>query len=203
MDSDNNKRINISLNPESAKQLRLAAIEKYENMRSVSRLIEDLVTDFAIIPPNAAQVKAAQTEHIKKVHLDAGCCSSGFCGVNPEDEIQCQTCGTLFRTMPLPGLRCPICFGQNLKNIEDEYWERIEAILAEAKAIITDEERQEALKKSLEESIATRKKIEEREKLEKKKQREAKKKSLKSRPGTCTPLEYITTRLPSRDKTIL
>jgi hypothetical protein len=40
--ANENERLNISLDPEIAKQLRHAALEKYGNSRSLSKLIEDM-----------------------------------------------------------------------------------------------------------------------------------------------------------------
>jgi Zn finger protein HypA/HybF involved in hydrogenase expression len=134
------ERINISLNPKTAKKLRLAAIEKYGNMRSTSRLIEDLIIAAFVNIPDIDAIKAARIEYIKQVRsgtLNAGC-KNNFCELSPEQFIHCPSCGALFHMVPSSLLCCPCCRGSTLKQLEDEAAYKLQGELHQS-ALLTEE----------------------------------------------------------------
>ena len=127
-------RIELSLDPEIITLLRTVAIKKYGNLRSVSRLIEDLAA--AMCPecgdihihelktPNIdiEAIKAARLEYMKRTNMANVNCSYGefgSCSFSPERNVSCRTCGALFITYPSLSLCCPDCRSLDLSYIDD------------------------------------------------------------------------------------
>lgn len=119
------ERINISLHPEVAKKLRMKAVEKYGNMRSLSRLIEDLADLGLADIPTPEEIKRARIDHILDVIRDpanAKCIVTadgmpGTCGRQPERGFKCLNCEELFEVLSPPAC-CPICRSTDLEEVD-------------------------------------------------------------------------------------
>ena len=120
------ERIELSLEPETIKLLRTVAIEKYGNMRSVSRLIEDLAV--AMCPecgdihirevPNTDTdaVKANREEYCLKFMEEQAVPVCWPCGKNWVDTFVCCKCDCEF-TIPIPDAKyCPACGSTNISR---------------------------------------------------------------------------------------
>lgn len=114
------ERINISLNPEVAKQLRLDAIEKYGNLRSMSKLIEDLIAEYHV-KPDIEAIEATRTEYeaeFNKTLDDLIKSKKGHtCGMGRYRSYKCEVCGTEFDMIPVNVKFCPACCGPNPKYV--------------------------------------------------------------------------------------
>lgn len=125
------ERIELSLDPETIKLLRTVAIKKYGNLRSVSRLVEDLVA--AMCPecgdihiqemPNIdiEAMKAAREKWIAEEieRFSTLPSKTRFCGEEDRTVI-CNTCASEFT--PLPGEMnfCCACGGKDLRFMKED-----------------------------------------------------------------------------------
>jgi len=93
------ERIELSLDPETIKLLRTVAIKKYGNLRSVSRLVEDMLKEAD--QPDTAAIMADREAHIQKLAKDWG----------PEwqESFWCNTCGAEFYVGYNTAKYCPMC----------------------------------------------------------------------------------------------
>ncbi len=114
------ERINISLDSEIAKQLRLAAMEKYGNSRSASRLIEDMIKEYAN-KPDIEAMRAARTKYEADYDTAIKAMPKGkkLCGVEFYKWYKCETCDGKFQTTPMDAKHCPACGGSKIKNDPD------------------------------------------------------------------------------------
>jgi rubrerythrin len=113
-----NERINISINSEIAKKLRITAIEKYGNMRSMSKLIEDLATsndkdDIEAIKKTRIEYEKAEEDSFNA--MLKGNRRGKTCGMRQYRDFECEVCGTKFEAVPLNIKYCPACRSQQLK----------------------------------------------------------------------------------------
>lgn len=113
------ERIELSLEPETVKLLRTVAIKKYGNMRSVSRLIEDLtiamcpecgdiqIQEMPNIDPEAA--KANREEYCLKFMEEQDHPICWPCGRGWMQVFVCKACQCEFN-IPIPDAKyCPAC----------------------------------------------------------------------------------------------
>jgi hypothetical protein len=122
-----NERINISLDPEIAKQLRRAALEKYGNSRSLSTFIEDMFkgqdkpieeNEIDIEGIKAARKKyaAKYNETMDQLFFNVGDYRSA-CGSGAFRSYRCKTCDAEFETMVTDAKSCPSCHQSVLEMI--------------------------------------------------------------------------------------
>ena len=120
-----NERINISLDPVIAKQMRRAALEKYGNYRSFSTFIEDMFkgqdkpigeNEIDIEGIKAAREKyaAKYNETMDQVFFKFGDYKSA-CGSGAFRSYRCKTCDAEFETMVTDAKCCPSCHQSNLE----------------------------------------------------------------------------------------
>jgi hypothetical protein len=122
--ANENERINISLDPEIAKQLRHAALEKYGNSRSLSKLIEDLAKGLNKI--DIEEIKAARqkcatdlNDEMDKVFFRFGDYRS-VCGASLFHDFRCKICDAEFQTTFSDARYCPSCHSDVIQIPTDE-----------------------------------------------------------------------------------
>lgn len=121
------ERIELSLDSEVIKQLRYDAIKRYNNLRSVSRLIEDMVRANTPKPDIQAIKKDREkyvAEEIERYRNMPG--NTRLCGLDV--STKCNTCDNEFDTIPGEANFCPACSGRDLRFMnkkEDTIYGRI------------------------------------------------------------------------------
>jgi predicted Zn-ribbon and HTH transcriptional regulator len=120
------ERVNISLDPEIAKQLRRMALEKYGNSRSLSNLIEDMAKglDNKIEMDNKLaeeekidieEIKAEREKYATELNNDMDRVffhlgnHKSACGSGAFQNFRCKTCGAEFETVVTDARSCPSC----------------------------------------------------------------------------------------------
>jgi predicted Zn-ribbon and HTH transcriptional regulator len=107
------ERIELSLDSETVKLLRTAAIKKYGNLRSVSRLIGDLAAAMRPIDIKAIKKerKAIRSKHEKMMVLyrNHSPDAMGYDPASWQKAFQCNTCGAEFRITHGDAKYCPMC----------------------------------------------------------------------------------------------
>jgi hypothetical protein len=121
LDNMTKERIELSLDSEVIKQLRIDAIQKYNNLRSVSRLIEDMVRA-NIHKPDIQAIKADREKYKTEwmeAELELLRDKSGgmLCSPAPP-QVKCNTCDSEFDPFPFEGNFCPTCSGQDLRLMD-------------------------------------------------------------------------------------
>jgi hypothetical protein len=126
-----NKPINISLEPEIAKQMRRAALEKYGNSRSFSKFIEDMFTALDKPDIDIEAIKSEREAYIAEYIKDLDTLyfqGSSACGMDAFRWYRCETCGAEFETLPGDDKYCPSCSQRDPSVIPNSYEEKLETI---------------------------------------------------------------------------
>lgn len=137
--ANENERINISLGPEIAKQLRHAAIEKYGNSRSLSKLIEDMAKGLDNKNDKIDKIAEVEKNDIEGIKAARQKCVTDFC--NDMDSVffrsgnylpvcgalnllfqtyRCKVCDAEFETIFPDGKYCPSCRSDVIRIPTDE-----------------------------------------------------------------------------------
>ena len=134
-----NTRIDITLSPETVERIRRASFEKYKNMRSTSKLIEELILEGL----GAGNIEAIQAEReewiaeITKETVELMKRKGGSICRNPLHWI-CGNCGAEFEvTIRSDAKYCPVCRSDRIRVLAEEektIWQRIyEVAISERK----------------------------------------------------------------------
>jgi Zn finger protein HypA/HybF involved in hydrogenase expression len=116
------KRLDISIDPEIALQMRQGSVMRYGNNRSLSHLIEELFENFK---------KHADPKELtaRRDRYDAWCKDNyGFWNKDNVENVviigissfKCNTCYATFSTRPTDGKCCPACHSLDLELTHDE-----------------------------------------------------------------------------------
>jgi hypothetical protein len=126
-----NERINISLDPEIAKQMRRAALEKYGNYRSFSKFIGDMFTGLDKPDIDIEAIKSEREAYIAEYTQDLDTLyfqGSRACAMDAFRWYRCETCGAEFETLPGDDRYCPSCSQRDPKVISKSLEEQLEPI---------------------------------------------------------------------------
>ena len=114
-----NMRIDISVPDEIAEQLKQDSIKKYGNLRSVSKLITDLVMESR--PQDIAAIKTERLGWIAEIIIkdDLATKKGTICSL-AIPILRCQNCDAEFSVIIRSDAKyCPACRGSDLKPITD------------------------------------------------------------------------------------
>jgi len=108
------KRLDISIDEDTAQEMQEEALRRYRNSRSLSKMIEEMWRDRKV-PITIEEIKAKR-EHYekwydkneKKLHL-----------AREELDLKCNTCEAYFMTQPTDARYCPACGGIDLAIDDD------------------------------------------------------------------------------------
>ena len=106
------EHIMFSLEPETAKRIRDMSVKRYDDLKSMSRLIEDLVNDEnQTDKPDIEAIKADRQSRIDEyISNEAnGIDSCGACGLGVGQFFACTICGAEFKALPSDAKFCPAC----------------------------------------------------------------------------------------------
>lgn len=107
-------RIDLSLPPEMVSRLRIASLEKYGNMRSMSRLVEDMLAAGMQQPDDPEAIKARREDYCIKFMEEQQTAICWACGRPWQDHFVCKACHCEF-VSPLPDAKyCTACGGTDI-----------------------------------------------------------------------------------------
>jgi hypothetical protein len=109
------KRLDISINGDTAQEMREEAVRRYKNNRSLSRMIEELWEDRRE-PPVIEMIKASRKEYEKWYHKN----EKKYDVLRRELALKCNTCEAYFMTSPTDAEYCPSCGSPDLTIDDDE-----------------------------------------------------------------------------------
>ncbi|MFA6336066.1 MAG: hypothetical protein WCX48_11065, partial [Bacteroidales bacterium] len=115
------ERINISLESEIIGQLRKDSIEKYGKMRSVSRLIEDLVKANTEDVDIDAKIMDREEFIIGNIETRKAQRKGRTCGMQYTALYICDACKAQFETIRMDAKYCPSCRGANIRVMLEEH----------------------------------------------------------------------------------
>lgn len=120
------ERITISVDSDVAKRLRVTAIEKYHTLRSVGRLIEDMVKE----QPDIDKIRSDREKYIlEEIERYANMPKNALLCNEGDRFVICNTCGSTFTPTPGEATFCCACGGRDLRfmtNGDKTPWQRIQ-----------------------------------------------------------------------------
>lgn len=100
-----------------AERLRRASMERYKNMRSVSRLIEDFISQNLInIDIDSIKSDRARYDKAYEDTLAAMDPKAKMCEIEFYKEYTCETCQAQFTSRPSDAKYCPACQSPKIKH---------------------------------------------------------------------------------------